>query len=161
MSQLLSTTGFGSVMASMDFLPLFGVSFYTYWPVILLVFVLASLFNLSTKISRALRLPAFEFDEPEVMTDKDLEVIAQGGRLIHTDRPRVAAHLGPLAAYCPEPAVGVHPDCSQSHTQVCPSTPSHGCPGPVGPLSPLGAAHSSAASAGLAALEASLGISRI
>jgi hypothetical protein len=67
MSQLLSTTGFGSVMASMDFLPLFGVSFYTYWPVILLVFVLASLFNLSTKISRALRLPAFEFDEPEVM----------------------------------------------------------------------------------------------
>ncbi|GAM21605.1 hypothetical protein SAMD00019534_047800 [Acytostelium subglobosum LB1] len=82
-SFIKTATTFNAVMGGMDATPLLGNYFYVYFPIVITVVVLATTFNLYTRLMNCLNITRFRFD-----SDFSHENIDEGKMILTTEKRR-------------------------------------------------------------------------
>lgn len=86
MAQLYNQQGdpaFVSVLGKMDMVPVLGKQFNIFYPILLFVFVVATLFNLFSRIAKKLNIKKFQFEE-----SSNDETIHEGKEIMQRERKK-------------------------------------------------------------------------
>ncbi|KAK5581266.1 hypothetical protein RB653_001297 [Dictyostelium firmibasis] len=104
----INRTSFSVVMGTMNVTPFLGTYFYIYFPLLIVIVCLSTLFNVYTRIMNCLNISKFRFD-----VDFSHEQIDEGKFLIDSERRKwTQNNIKPLSSKSPPPSLD-----STSNTQ--------------------------------------------